>query len=539
MKITEEKLNSIHEKLKNAEYSMYADLLSSYLVNCDDKENWIIGFVGDDLVGKSTIINVILENELLPTSVIPSMAEVTLKYGEQEKILTSTGEAEKRTLAELIEADNFVEVITSNSFLKENSLVIKEFHGIINKQKLSNITLMSEVYKCDAIVMVMSAEHLFSESECIFIENYIQYVGANRLFLVINKLSFLAESDIENVLEYVQRQIAGKFSDIKWTIYNNLNRTTPLIERYGNKDIRDEMLLLLDMDKEQKNNFLRNLLQYIKEQLQTDVDALKKAQIKGLDEVKSENEKLAEKKKLELASIEEALIEFKQRKNMSVSQVDEFLKKQFDFILKELVNEFEDSPNKYVWYEKELESNWKKVVAVASERTDKFALETILKDIEWINEVLQTKLGLCPESLQISADNIKKNEKMAPYDLYKKYAPIGVGGLVIIGYCLLRITGAVIGLCGGVIACSYLGLKDKVQNEDIKRELSSKIKEVSFEVRKISRKDIETIYDDMVIKFEREAKCIIDAKYKFIDSDNYVQKYKTDKIQEVINYMEE
>lgn len=539
MRITEEKLNNLQEILKNSEYPMYAELLSNYLIKYSDKENQMIGFVGDDLVGKSTIINMILGNKLLPASVIPSMAEITLKYGEKEKILVSTGETEKNNLAELIEEDNFVEIVTPNGFLNENSVIIKEFHGLFNKQKLNNIVLMSEVYKCDSIVMIMSAEHLFSESECIFIENYIQYVGANRLFLIVNKLSSLAESDIEHVLAYVQKQISGRFSDVKWTIYNDLNRTTSIIERYGNKDIKEEVLLLLDIDKEQKNDSLRNMLKYIKEQLQTDVDVLKKAQIKGMHEVKHENEKLAEKKKLESATMEEVLVEFKQKKNMAIDQVDEFLKNQFDLILTDLLNRFEDSSNKYMWYEKEMESNWQKAIAAASDSTNKFALETILKDVEWINEILQTKLGLCSTSFQISAENIKRNEKLVPYGLYKKYAPIGVGGMVIIGYCLSRITGAVIGLGGGLIACSYLGIKDKVQNEEIKREISSKIRDVSFEVRKISRKDIETIYDSMVTEFEREAMCIINTKYKFIDIENYAQKDKMDKIQEIINYIEE
>lgn len=539
MEVIKANLKRVQEELENAGYPLFADLLSGYLSRFCDKGEWIVGVLGDDLVGKSTIINTMIGEERIPTSVIPSSADITLRYGEKEALFTSDGNVDKKDLVEIVEEENSVEIVIPNTILKDNNVVLKEFHGILNRQKQNDITLLSEVYKCDSVVLVLSAEHLLSESECRFIDNYVQYIGANHLLVVINKLSSVSKGDREHLLEYAEKQMSGRFPNVKWILYDESELT--VIKKRVNQDIGKEVLLLLNANKDEKQakEPLKNMLLYIKERLQKDADKLQKEQLEALEESKRKNEKLAELKKLETASIEEALIEFKQKRNIAIKQIDEFIQNQFERISLELLNEYTQSADKKNWYEKELQITWKRFVLEISKQTDKFTYQTILADVEWINGILQTKLGLDSVSLEMSARKMKKAEKLIPYGTYRRYAPIGAGGMAIIGYCLFNIVGAAIGLGSGLLAYSYLGAKEKMQDDEIKKEITSGIREISDEVRKTSRKDIEAVYDNILNEFEKEAMRIIDSKYKFTDINENNQNAERDKVLKIIKLMEE
>lgn len=536
----EEKWADIQESLRNLGYSLYADLLSNYSEKRKNERNHLIGFIGDDLVGKSTIINMILGEEVLSTSVIPSAAEITVRYGESREVFLSSEKIEDSSdIEELIEEKNKIVFNIPNTFLKDNCLEFREFHGLLSKQKIKDFSFMLEVYKCDAVVLVMSAEHLFSEAECLFIENYIQYVGASHILLVVNKLSIVADSDIDHVLEYAQKQVTSKFSNVKWSIYDFENRNISTIAKYRDRNIREEIIHVCNTNMKVNDVSVNNMIQYIKSKLYFEMEELKAEQGKSEAEIKRKNEKIAEQKEMEKASIEIAIVEFQQKRNLAVNAIDSFIKEKFDEISVGLSRAYSEAVDKYLWYENEFEDNWRKSVSAVSEKTDKFASEEVFKDIEWLNSILQTKLGVIPINVDISEENLATKEKISPYGTYKKYASIGIGGGVIIGYCLFRIVGAVIGLGGGILAYSCLNAKDKAQDTEIQRDIASRIRDVSTEVRKLSKRDIEKLYDDVLSEFKKQAKEIIDSKYMFTNIKKSDFTKKIVKVSELIKDMEE
>ena len=137
----------------------------------------------------------------------------------------------------MLEQSEKVEIVLDSEFLKENNLSIKEFPGIINKKKISDVKSLLEVYKCDSVVLIISAEHLLSELECLFIEKYIQYVGEEHLLIVINKLDLLDNSDAKNVLEYARKQMNIKFPSVKWIVFEQVDRVSA--EEYVSKSLRE------------------------------------------------------------------------------------------------------------------------------------------------------------------------------------------------------------------------------------------------------------------------------------------------------------
>jgi hypothetical protein len=530
----EEILYGIHNELLEAGYSGYANLLSNYLLKSCDDMGRVIGVAGDDLTGKSSIINELVGTKLLPTSVIPSRAGITITTGDKDAVIGSDDLAK---LAELIEEAEHVEVVTSNEFMKRNLLTIKEFHGLISREKSADLALLSAAYKCDEMIFVISAEHLLSESESIFIENYIKYVGAEHLLLVINKVDLLADSDVTNVLDYAKSQIETRFEDVKWILFDRSGKRKA--GNCGDVDLKTALVRMVEMPRCQNETLSRGVLSYISDQLGKERVLLEKDKEKKSDEIIRENEKLSQKKKMEEATIEGILIEFKQKKNVSIEKIDSLVKEAFETIANDLLREYDAASNKYVWYEEELERNWKVKVASMSKRVDKAATEIIVGDVDWINSALETKLGMDQLTLEMASYRIADSEKIVPYSTYKKFVPIGTGGIVVIGFKLFRMIGAAVGLGGGLLAYAILEMRNNAQNDEIKNRISSRIRDISFETRKMLLKEIEAVYKKILYEFEKEAKIIVETKYqeKAIDKDIYDDKIII--INNIISHIEE
>lgn len=533
-------LKEIQQELTESGENMLSMLLSNTIERQSEKSTHTIGIIGDDLAGKSTIINSILGEPLLPTTVIPSAAEITIKYGNERAVYDRNGSLiTDSDLAELVEEKDFLVVSTDNEFLKDNSLVFKEFRSLLNKPKIDDMELIVEVSKYDAVILVMTAEHLLSKSEKNFIDNFVKYVGAGRILLVINKLSAVAEKDIFHVLDYAKKQILLKFNDIKWTIFDPTGRYEDVVKKYTSVDLKNGIIDLFDKNQAADDRAVTNMLSYIQEQLEIQRADLESLEGKNKEEALKQRERRETQKALEKAFIDGALIEFQQKRNHTNAAIDNHIKDQFERILSEMVKGLINSSNKYSWCENELETIWNRKVLSASEKVDAYASSEIAKDIEWLNDLLKTKFRIPSVSLGVSESKLDGAGDVMPYEMYKKYALLGTAGGVLIGYCLSQIVGAAIGLSGGLVSYSYLGIKDLSQTEEIQRKLRSKIRDISYHVRKLSQEKIEKIYEDALSAFRTEATKMLDEKYgvDYVGKSRYIEQCK--KIDKLIKKIEE
>ncbi len=525
------------KKLETSGYGKLAGIVGAYIEKNERHGSFHIGVVGDELVGKSTVINEILGEKIIPETVLPSSAEISVKYGESYEIWDRNDKiVKKEELLKLIEEEDAVSIITPNEFLKEKKVEIKEFHGSLSKKKMGNMFWMSSIYKCDAVVLVMSAEHLLSENECCFIDNYIQYVGADYLLLVVNKLASVAESDIEHVLEYAQKHIETKFPGIRWAV-NNIDGYSEIVMKYANAGLIEGIISLCSKRNDTDLRSNNSLISFVRDELHAEIESLKEKQRKSCEEIKINNKKVSEQKELERATIEEALLEFVQKRNMAVEKVDAFLKKEFAGISDFLVEGYDSSIDKYSWYNKELETSWKHRVSSVSKKLDDFIREMIVEDVEWFNCTLNISLKLQGINIAIPIERLN-GAKMKPYGGYRKYVPIGMGGGIVIGYCLFRLVGAVIGFGGGVLAFSYLNFKENSQDDEIKRRISSQVRDISHEVRKHTKIEIEKIYDNIKAEFIKEVDDILDSKFRTVDENPEAFDSKISELQMIISNME-
>ncbi len=533
---TNDKAYVIQQSLKENGYVKLAGVIADYIEKNERHDILRLGFVGDDLVGKSTVINAFLGEKVVPETVLPSSAEISVNYGMEYEIKNQDGKpVDQKELLRLIEEDDAVSITVPNKILKNHGIEIKEFHGLLNRQKLSDMFWMSSIYKCDTIVLVMSAEHLLSENECAFIDNFIQYVGSDRLLLVVNKLTSVSNSDIDRVLEYTQKQISIKFPDVKWSVNDPESYFSGIVSKYTSTNVNDGIIGLCNITSDSRSYANNNILHFVRDELLSETDNLRDKKGKSEEEIKISNRKVLEQKELEKAAIENALIEFAQRRNTAVDKVDTFIKKEFADISDRLLMEYENATDRHAWYGNELEKIWKKNVFNSSERADEFITKIVTEDVEWLNGLLNTNLKSGRMAVEILDRQINSSDKLIPY---KKYVSIGIGGGIIIGYCLFRMVGVVIGLGGGALAFSYLKFKEAAQDEEIQRGISAQIRDISSEVRKLTRIEIEKLYDEVLNEFKKEVDGILDSKYRIVNINTDDYERKITELQKIITKME-
>ena len=530
-----EKLREISNLLGDCNNKELAGLLVNFIESHSKGGTKTVGFVGDDLVGKSTIINYILGENVLPTTIIPTTPEITIKYGDKYSIYDEQGVmVPDSDLVQLEEISSNVTIVANNSYLKDKSLEFKEFHGLFSKKKLDDISLMIDIYKCDAVVLVMTAEHLLSETETMFISNYIKYGGAKNILLVINKLSLVADSDADNVIDYVEKQIQLKFSEVEWSIFDDTGKYEKILNKYNKTDVKKEFEKLLGPEKiNDEYVLLKGVLEYIK------IHEVEKLEKENIDEIKNKREKLLQQKELEAMSIESTMLEFQQRQHDSIEEIDTFIKREFDKLSVDINDRFSDAVDKFLWYNSEFEDVWENGITAVASRVDEYVTSRINDDTTWLNSFFHTNLSTEYTNIDIKYKGQANEECGIDYGKYRKYLPIGIAGGVGIGFFLFRIIGAVISIGGGFLAYTYLKLKDIAQSDELKNKINSKIRDISYETRKASNKEITKIYEDILREFKREASEFIEMKYKInaVEAGSY--KEEISKLTKIIRKIEE
>nr|WP_288915895.1 hypothetical protein [uncultured Lachnoanaerobaculum sp.] len=536
-----EKLKEISNLLDDCNNKELAALLSNFIESCSKGGTKTVGFVGDDLVGKSTIINYILDYSVLPITIIPTTPEITIKYGDKYSIYDEHGVmVPDGDLAQLEETSSNVTIAVNNSYLKDKTLEFREFHGLFSKKKLDDISLMIDVYKCDAVVLVMTAEHLLSETETMFISNYIKYGGAKNILLVINKLSSVADSDTDNVIDYVEKQIQLKFGEVEWSIFDDTGKYEKILNKYNKTDVKKEFEKLLGSERINDGYVLvKGVLEYIKTHIESQKLGVEKLEKENIEEIKNNREKLLQQKELEVMSIESTMLDFQQRQHDSIEEIDTFIKREFDKLSVNINDRFNDAVDKYLWYNTEFEDIWEDGITAVSSRVDEYVTSRINDDITWLNSFFHTNLSTEYTNIDIKYKGQASEECGIDYGKYRKYLPIGITGGVGIGFFLFRIIGVVVSIGGGFLAYTYLKLKDIAQSDELKNKINSKIRDISHETRKASNKEIAKIYEDILREFKREASEFIEMKYKInaVESDSY--KEEISKLTKIIRKIEE
>ncbi|MBQ7980977.1 MAG: dynamin family protein, partial [Oscillospiraceae bacterium] len=174
--------------------------------------------------GKSTLINALLGQEVLPADVLPATATLNIvTYSEEPYVMVEykNGEEEKvdiNKLADYVtklsyESEKKAETVKQatvyydTAFCKNNVDII-DTPGLNDDEQMTNVTL-SILPEIDAAVFVISANSPFSQFEKEFLEKKMLTSDMGRIIFAVNCFGTFSKEDEDRIVETVEKRIGS------------------------------------------------------------------------------------------------------------------------------------------------------------------------------------------------------------------------------------------------------------------------------------------------------------------------------------------
>ncbi|MBQ7990213.1 MAG: dynamin family protein [Oscillospiraceae bacterium] len=191
-------------------------------------EHFEVAIVGEFKRGKSTLINAILGQEVLPADVLPATATLNrVTYSKEPYVVVEY----KDGTSERVDINRLAEYVTKLSFDSEkkaetvreatvyydtafcrNNVDIIDTPGLNDDEQMTNVT-MSILPEIDAAVFVISANSPFSQFEKDFLENKMLTSDLGRIIFAVNCFGTFSKEDEDRIVETVEKRIGSYVMD--------------------------------------------------------------------------------------------------------------------------------------------------------------------------------------------------------------------------------------------------------------------------------------------------------------------------------------
>ncbi len=188
------------------------------------KEHFEVAIVGEFKRGKSTLINALLGQEVLPADVLPATATLNrVTYSEEPYVMVEykNGDEEKvdiNKLADYVtklsyESEKKAETVKQatvyydTAFCKNNVDII-DTPGLNDDEQMTNVTL-SILPEIDAAVFVISANSPFSQFEKEFLEKKMLTSDMGRIIFAVNCFGTFSKEDEDRIVDTVEKRIGS------------------------------------------------------------------------------------------------------------------------------------------------------------------------------------------------------------------------------------------------------------------------------------------------------------------------------------------
>ncbi len=192
-----------------------------------EEERFHLVVLGEFNHGKTTFVNALLGNTLLPVGVTPTTAVIHhIEHGPEPlaRAVTEAGEGKEVPVAEVgeyvvggtaaREEVRYLEVMYPAPLLEEG-VVLVDTPGVndLNLQR-AEITY-GYIPRSDAVVFLLDAGQILKESERQFIAGKLLSGSRDKLFFVINKIDLLSDEEREEAMAYAKSHLAQLVDDPK------------------------------------------------------------------------------------------------------------------------------------------------------------------------------------------------------------------------------------------------------------------------------------------------------------------------------------
>jgi GTPase SAR1 family protein len=492
------------------------------------KEKFSIVIAGEFSRGKSTLINRLLEEEVLPVGDLPTSATLTsIIYGSALRYVFV------RTNKEVMSCDNlemFWDLIEINHdddhhvvkgsaqvalplpWLKANKIEIIDTPGAGElSDERANLAL-DAIASCDATVIVISATMPLSMTEAYFIEHKVLISSVPKMAVVITKLDLIQENQRDKVLNHIIHRVHEISKSVQIWTTTELDYQTN-VDCAGMTRIK-EALIHWSKDSSHYELVSHRLFKYL--------DSISKQMsehLKQFEEIllqKIQGNEVEQTKRLEQLTEKaqdwhkhEIKIQYS-KENLNI-RLEQVVNQGFSKLLASLHHQIEQTGNLKSWLANEAKSLIQGRLKDISESLSQFVIQTIKNDYKIICEGIlkdfqhvKTDSNIEGNSTEVSEQTLMYLERFEATNPLINKLGLGVGAMVL-PKILLAGTGPI-----GLIASLGLAFGGRIladrntqaEKDQAKIEISKSMDMAQLEVLSHLRSTIERVYQEISADLE-------------------------------------
>lgn len=247
-----DQLRTVHEGLKTLGRKDAEDDCSELMVKLAE-DRFVLAVLGQFKRGKSSLMNAIIGEDLLPTGVLPLTSAITLlKYGPVKRLIinregflypqeipvtelsdyvTQTGNPDNQKKVKNVSIELPVSFLRSGSEFADTP-------GVGSAIFANTETTYGFLPECDAVLFVTSVDTPMTSTELAFLKEIKQYV--HKIFFVVNKIDLVTESERNEILKFVSDTIRKQMETDDIKIYPVSSRLALEAQSNGNKNLYEK-----------------------------------------------------------------------------------------------------------------------------------------------------------------------------------------------------------------------------------------------------------------------------------------------------------
>jgi len=295
-----------------------------------------IALIGEFSSGKSSVINAILGQDLLPVNFKPETKYITeIKYSQEEYIFVNNKKVPLtlKNIKKIITKDKKIELYVNNDIL--HKIIFIDTPGTNDSTTLNDDVVFELLGNVDLVMFVTNSTQAFTESEKIFLSKIVKTKDLEKFFFVLNfadiletpkivKNSFI--HDLSSILS-LEQEIIKEHTFLYSTKEND---TYKYIFQYLEEFIINKnSKLLKDWEIEEKSKIFNAMLLKIEILL----DNLDGSTLHYNDKLKNINQEIKIFENAiaqEIEKLEEQISDEKENSSKNISQSINLIKKQIE-----------------------------------------------------------------------------------------------------------------------------------------------------------------------------------------------------------------
>lgn len=194
-----------------------------------------VGVMGEFKRGKSTVINALLENEIMPSDILPCSATMNrVTYDLRPHVVLKMRDGSTKDIA-VEELASYVTKLTGENLSRaasvdeaivyypcrfcQNGVDIVDTPGLNDDERMNKIS-EEVIPKLDAVIMVVTPDNPFSMSEAEFVRSKLMTSDLGRLIFLVNKIDQVRrKSDRARVVESIRQRIQTSVLEKTASVY--------------------------------------------------------------------------------------------------------------------------------------------------------------------------------------------------------------------------------------------------------------------------------------------------------------------------------